>query len=216
MPAIGTYFTTGAPANSLGYMIQAESRVRIGTEQLYGSLEVSSWTYETYEASIGLQNGKSVDLGQVESVGFSHVPTFEPLESANVRQPSIYVLTGEETTVTVGVRQFDPRVLDVAIGTSVMYKLGQEYLITFGDQCTLKSRPIEIGVTNIGCDKPGSPDVDLGISAIVLTIYDCQCTSGLPWDAIVANEVNVLELEFMAKPVLERQLGNRLGNLYIF
>lgn len=213
--AVGSYFTTAGPNPTLGYLVQAESRVRMGTEQLYGALDVTSWTYTTYEASIGLQAGKAIDLGLVETLGFTHVPNFEPLESANVQQPSIYVLTGEETTLTVGTRQFDPRVLEVALGTAVMYKLGQEYLFTFGGACTLSSRPIEVSVQNIGCDAPDSQDADLGITAIVLTLYDCQCTSGLPWDNIVANEINTLELEFTAKPVLERALGNRLGSLYV-
>lgn len=214
--AAGTYFTTAGPSEALGFMVQAESRVRIGTETLYGALETTSWTYTTYEASIGLKAGMSIDLGQVESLGFTHNPTFEPLESANIQQPTVYVLTGEETNLTVGVRQFDPRVIEVALGTGVMYKLGQEYLFTFGGACTLKSRPIEVAVTNLGCSKPTSPNIDTGVTAIVLTLYDCQCTSGLPWDSIVANEINMLDLEFMAKPVLERALGNRLGSIYIF
>lgn len=214
--AVGTYFTTSGPQDSLAFMIQAESRVRMGTQKLYGSLEVASWTYATYEASIGLQNGKAIDVGQVESLGFNHVPNFEPLESANTQQPSIYVLTGEETTLTVGVRQFDPRILEAAIGTGVLYKLGQEYLLTFGGACNITSKPWEIAVTNIGCDKPGSANAENGITAIVLTLYDVMLTSGLPWDSIVANEINVLELEGAARPVLARALGNRLGNLYIF
>lgn len=214
--AVGTYYTTAGPSDALGFMLQAESRVRLGTEKLYGALETTSWTYSTYEASIGLKAGKAIDLGQVESLGFTHVPNFEPLESANIQQPSIYVLSGEETTVTVGVRQFDPRVLEVALGTGVMYKLGQEYLLTFGGACNISSRPLEIAVTNIGCDKPGSQNAENGITAIVLTIYDAMSTSGLPWDSIVANEINVMEMEFAARPVLARALGNRLGNLYIF
>lgn len=216
--AVGTYFTTGAPSDALGFMIQAESRVRMGTAYLYGSLEVTSWTYTTYGASIGLQAGKAIDFGQVESLGFTHQPSFEPLESANIQQPSIYVLTGEETTVTVGVRQFDPRVLEVALGTAqALYALGNEYLIPFGGACTASSRPLEIAVTNIGCNKPTSPNAaSSGITAIVLTLYDVQATSGLDWGDIVANEVNQFDLELAAKPVLANALGNRLGNLYIF
>ena len=215
--AVGTYYTTGAPQDALGYLVQAESRVRLGTDNLYGALETSSWTYSTYTASIGLQAGKAIDLGQVESLSFTHQPTFEALESANVQQSSIYVLTGEETTLTVGVRQFDPRVLEVALGTGVLYQLGTEYLATFGGACNTTSRPIEVAVTNIGCNAPTSPDaVSSGITAIVLTLYDAQATSGLDWGDIVANEINNLDLEFSAKPVFANELGNRLGNLYIF
>jgi hypothetical protein len=215
---VGTYFTTGSITESLGFMIQAESRVRLGTEYLFGALETSSWTYSTYGTSIGLKAGKAIDFGQVESLGFTHQPSFEPLESANVQQPSIYVLSGEETTLNVGVRQFDPRVLQVALGTAgALYSLGNEYLIPFGGACTASSRPVEVGVLNIGCNRPASPDaVSSGITAIILTLYDVQATSGLDWGDIVANEVNQFDLELAAKPVLTNALGNRLGNLYIF
>ncbi len=215
--AVGTYFTTAGPADALGYMIQAESRVRLGTEYLYGALETTSWTYSTYGASIGLKAGKSVDFGQVESLGFTHQPSFEPLESANVQQPSIYVLTGEETTLSVGVRNFDPNILAVAMGTATLYRLGNEYLMPFGGACIASSRPVEVAVTNIGCNKPTSPNAAAsGITAIVLTLYDVQATSGLDWGDIVANEINQFDLELAAKPVLANALGNRLGNLYIF
>jgi hypothetical protein len=214
--AVGSYYTTQGPQPNLGYLLQAESRVLLGTENLWGSLETSSWVYSTYEASVGLKAGTFVDLGLVESLGFTHQPTFEPLESANIQQPSVYVMTGEETTLSVGVRQFDPRVIEVALGTGVMYKLGDEYLYTFGGACTLNSRPISVEISNIACDKPDSPDADLGISSIVLTLYDTQATSGLAWDSIVAGEMNQLDLEFSAKPVLELELGNRLGSIYLF
>jgi hypothetical protein len=215
--AVGTYFTTAAPQDALGYMVQSESRIRVGTDNLYGSLETSSWTYSTYGASIGLKAGKAIDFGQVESLGFSHTPTFEPLESANIQQPSVYTLTGEETTVSVGVRQFNPKLLEIAVGTGTLYKLGNEYLLPFGGACVTKSVPLEIAVTNIGCNRPTSPNAAAsGITAIVLTLYDVQATSGLDWGDIVANEINNFSLELAAKSVNSNALGNRLGNMYIF
>lgn len=214
--AVGTYFTTASPTDALGFMIQAEARVRVGTSYLHGSLETTSWTYTTYGASIGVKTANSIDLGQVESLGFTHQPSFEPLESANIQQPSIYVLTGEETSVNVGLRQFDPRVLEFAFGTGVMYTLGNERLITFGGACTGATRPIEIGVTNIGCSKPSSANISNGITGIVLTLYDAIATSGVDWGDIVAGEINQIDLEFSVNPVLSKALGNRLGNMYIF
>ncbi len=215
--AAGTYFTTAAPADALGYMVQAESRIRLGTSELYGALETTSWTYSTYGASIGLKAGQSIDLGQVESLSFSHQPSFEPLESANIQQASVYVLSGEETTVGVGLRQFDPRVIEVAMGTGVLYSLGNEKLLTFGGACTSSKRPLEIAVTNIGCNKPTTPNAAAsGITAIVLTLYSVQATSGLDWGDIVANEINTIDLEFSAVPVNANALGNRLGCMYIF
>ncbi len=214
--AVGSYFTTAAPTDALGYLVQSETRVRMGTESLYGSLEVTSWAYTTYEASIGLQDAKAVDFGQVESLSFSHVPTFEPLESVNIQSPSVYVLTGEETTFSVGVQQFDPALIEVALGTGTLYQIGNEFLNPFGGACSALTRPIEIGVTNIACNAPDAPDATAGISAIVLTIYNAQTTSGFDWGDILASETNNFSLEMLALPVLARSLGNRMGNIYIF
>lgn len=216
--AIGTYFdfTSVAPQDQLGYLVQVESRVRMGTAKLWGALESTSWTYATYSASIGLQTAKSIDMGQVQSLAFAHTPTIEPVETINVQQPTIYTLTGEETSLSVAIMQFDPEILKVAIGSGVLYNVGtNERLITFGGACTTESRPLEIVSKNIGCDKPGSPNITTGITAIALTLYDCLCVSGMPWDNISANEYNVMGLEFRVRPVLSLAIGNRLGNLYI-
>lgn len=215
--AVGTYFTTGSPTVLAGMLIQAESRVRVGTSRLYGSLEVSSAMYSTYEASIGLQAGNSFDLGELNSLGLEHVPSFEKPDAANVLQSSIEVLSEEETTLSMGVQQFDARLLEIAVGTGVMYELGDERLITVGGKCNTARRPVEIATTNIGCNAPDAPtSVLTGVTAIVVTVYDANVQNGLPWSDIVAGELNVLDLEWMAHPVNARALGNRLFNVYIF
>lgn len=213
---MGTYLTVSAPTTSLGHLVQPESKIILGTSPLYGSLEVTSWTYATYEASIGLQAGNSFDLGLVDSLSFTHEPSIEPLESANVADASVYLITGEETSVEIGVQQFDTRTLEIALATGVMYTLGNERLITIGGSCNIKNRPLCIESGNIACDAPTSPNVTNGITAIVITLYDCICTSGLPWDSMVAGEINTLDLTFDARPVLARARGNRLGNVYIY
>jgi hypothetical protein len=116
----------------------------------------------------------------------------------------------------VGVQQFDTRTLEVAMATGTMYTLGDEKLITFGGGCSVKNRPIAIESGNVACDAPTSPNVANGVTAIVLTLYDCICTSGLPWDAMVAGEISVLDLTFEARPVLARAKGNRLGCIYVY
>ncbi|NIR26611.1 MAG: hypothetical protein GWN77_06555, partial [Gammaproteobacteria bacterium] len=151
---MATYYTPSAPTVSQGFLLQPESRVLLGTQYLYGSLEVSSWTYATYTASIGLQAGQSIDLGGLESLGFSQVPTFEPVESANIQDSNIWVLSGEETTVSVGLRQFDPRVIQMALGTGTMYNLGDDRVITFGGKCDMTTRPLSIEWSNVGCYAP--------------------------------------------------------------
>jgi hypothetical protein len=213
---MATYYTPSAPTVNEGFLLQPESRVLLGTQYLYGSLEVSSWTYATYTASIGLQAGQSIDLGGLESLGFSQVPTFEPVESANIQDSNIWVLSGEETTVSVGLRQFDPRVIQMALGTGTMYNLGDDRVITFGGKCDMTTRPLTIEWSNVGCYAPSSVDIDNGVSGGVLTLYDTFISSGLPWDDMNAGTLNVISLEFQVMPVLSHSLGNRLGNMYLF
>jgi hypothetical protein len=197
-------------------LVQAESQVRIGTAALYGSLETTSWTYSSYQASIGLVNGSSWDLGILDSLSFTIEPTIESLEVANVSASGIYLVTEEVTTVELGVRQFDTRTLEVALTTGVMYTLANERLLTWGGKCTAKNRPLSIESGNMACDAPTSPNVTNGITGIVITLYDTVCTSGIPWDDINANELNVLDLTFEARAVLARARGNRIGSLYIY
>ena len=146
---MGTYYTPSAPAASEGFFLQPETKVLLGTAYLYGSLEVSSWTYSTYGASIGLQTGKSVELGELDSLGFSHVPTFSPVESANIRTINIYIIEGEETTVSVGLREFKPSVLTLAIGTGIASTIDDEFLITFGDKCDMDTRPMTLEFNDV-------------------------------------------------------------------
>lgn len=212
----GTYYSPSAPVVAEGFLLQPESRILLGTEYLHGSLDITSWTYATYTASIGLQAGKSLDLGSLDSLGFSHVPAYEPVESANLQTSNIWVLTGEETTVSIGLRQFDPTVLNMALGTGVMYVLGDERVITFGGKCDLQTRPMSIEFLNVSCDAPSAEDIAGGVSGGVLTLYDTFSSSGLPWDDINAGALNVLSLEFQVRPVNALALGNRLGSLYLY
>lgn len=210
-----TYYTHSAPTASAGFLMMAESQLKIGTAALYGSLETSSWTYGTYKASIGLKAGASFDVGVVSSLGFNLGAEVNPLESVNVSGATVFMVTGETATISVGVQEIKPQTLEMAMATGVMYALGNERLITFGGGCSVKNRPISIDSANMACDAPTSPDVTSGISVVVVTFYDCICSSGLPWDSIVVGEMNSIDLEFSARPVLARSKGNRLGNVYI-
>jgi len=199
---MATYYTPSAPTVVPGFLLQPESRVLLGTEYLYGALEVSSWSYSTYTASIGLQAGKSIDLGTLENLAFSHVPTFEAVEAANLQNSNVWVLTGEETTLSVGLRQFNPYVLNLALGTGTNYALGDERVITFGGKCDIASRPMSIEFNNVGCDAISSANIANGVSGGVLTLYDAFISSGLPWDDINAGALNSISLEFQIRPVL--------------
>ena len=144
------------------------------------------------------------------------MPTFESVESANIRDSTIWTLTGEETTATVGIRQIDPHVISMALGTGVLYMLGDESLNTFGGKCDLQNRPLTIEFVNVGCEAPDAEDVYSGISGGILTLYDTFCSSGLPWDDIAAGAINEITLTFQVRPCTELALGNRLGNLYLY
>lgn len=215
--ASGSYFTTAAPTILTGLMLQSESRVRIGTQRFWGSLEVTSASYAAYTASIGLQTANSWDLGLLASLSFEHVPSFSEPDVANLLSSPVETLEDEEVTIGIGVYQFDARTIEFALGTGTMYAIGNERLFIVGGKCTTARRPLEISATNIGCYAPAAAtSVLTAISGIVITVYDCQCTSGVPWSEIVANALNVLELEFMAKQVTTLASGNRLFNVYMF
>lgn len=218
MPTFTNYFTTGSPTAIAGLVMQSEARVRMGLYRLYaGSLETTSAAYTQLGASIGLVDGNSFDVGELASLGFEYVPTFEVPDTANVLTSSLQVLGDEEVTISMGVRHFDPRTLEVAARAGTMYTLGNARLITVGGKCAETRRPIEIGVQNVGCNAPSTiQSVLTGVSAIIITAYDCGCSSGLTWSDIVANELNVMDLEFEVFPVNAKAAGSRLFNILIF
>lgn len=211
----GTYYTVSAPTIVAGFLVRAESAMKIGTSALYGALDTTTWVYSTYEASVGLAAGQSFDVGQVADLSWSHKPSYEAVEAFNTSDDSLWDVTGEETMVTVEIQQIDPRMLELAVGTGTMYTIGVERLLTFGGGCTMRNRPISIEFTNVACNAPASQDASAGFSGGVLTIYDAFISSGLEWSK-AAKAINTIPLEFQARPVLARAAGNRLGNLYIY
>jgi hypothetical protein len=215
--ATGTYFTTAGPTILTGLMMQSETRVRIGTDRLWGSLEVSSAAYVAYMASIGVRDGFSWDLGLLASLSFEHVATMTEPDVANLLTSPVEFLETEEVTIGVGIYQFDPRTFEIALATGTMYTIGNERLFVVGGKCTTDRRPLEIAATNIGCYAPDSPSSVLtALTAIIITVYDAQCTSGLPWSEMLANTINTIELEFSAKQVTTLAAGNRLFSVYMF
>ena len=213
----GVYFTTvSAPTITAGFFVRPETRMLIGTLPLYQSLEVTSYTYlYSYDANVGLQAGASFDVGQVADLSWQHKPEFAAVEGFNVIDDSIWEVTGEETMLTVEIQELNPRILELAVGTGVMYTIGVERLITFGGGCTLRNRPVSLEWTNEACGAPDAADAASGISGGVLTLYDCFIVSGLEW-SMNAKETNTIPLELQARPVLTKASGNRLGNLYLW
>lgn len=212
---MATYYTPAAPTVTGGFFLKPEGRILVGTSSLYGSLETTSWTYTTYEASIGLDAGQFFELGQVADLSWQHTPEYEAVEGFNITDDAIYEVTGEETMVTVEIQEFHPDILELAVGTGNRYTLGVEELITFGGGCEMKNRPLSIEFTNQACEAPAAEDITGGISGGILTIYDAFISNGIDW-SMPAKENNTASFEFTARPVLERANGNRLGNLYIW
>jgi len=214
---MGTYGPTPtAPTVTEGFFVKAESRILLGTSATYGSLDTTSNSYTTYTISVGLESGQFIDMGFVESLGYSYVQTWEAVDSANVAQGRVYDMTGEELTISVGVREFKKQTIQAALNSGVMYTLGTEVLYAFGGGCNLINRPIAIEFSNQSCDAPTTADIASGITGGVLTAYDTICTSGLPWDAMVRAELNMLSLEFKGRPILARTRGQRFGSLWLY
>jgi hypothetical protein len=219
MPS-GEFGTINSPQKLLGMLMQGAAQVLIGTQELYGSLEVTSDTYTNYNASIGMQNGKSIDFGELSELGSTINATVEPFDAINQRQPSIYIVTEEEATITTGLTQFDYRVLELLFHNGALYDLetatNEERLITFGGSCNIKFRPLSIGASNIACYLPTTQDVTLGITGIFVTFYQVFSTSGFNLDNISAKELNTMVVEWSATPVTTNALGNQQGNIYLF
>lgn len=220
MASSGNFGSVESPESALGMLVQAEAAVHLGTQTTFSSLEVSSDTYSAYGASIGLQDGKKVSLGEVSELGVTINSTVEPFESVNVRQPTIYVVSEEETTINVGLTEFNYQVIEILLKNGVMVKLdsapNNEYLYTWGGSCAIKSRPMNIGVTNIACYLPEGADAQIGVTGISMTFYDTLCQTGLVWDNITAVELNTIATEWTARPVRSLANGNQVGSLYLW
>ena len=211
----GTYLTPCSVTATSAMLVQPETCIQVGLSRLYGSLDTSSWTYATYGISIGFESAQGFQLGILADLTFSHKPEYEAIESFNVGDDSLYTVTGEETTLTVEIRQFDKRVMELAIGTGSAITLGDEVVIPFGGGCNMLRRPYVLEFTNESCFAPSAQDVTLGITGGATTLYDCFIQSGLEW-AMNAKESNTIPLEMQALPVMERTRGRRLGNMYLW
>jgi hypothetical protein len=212
---MGTYYTPAAPTITAGFFVKAEDKILIGTSELYGALDVTSWTYSTYEISIGLEGGQSFEVGGVNDLTWMYEPEYEPVETYNLALNTVYQVTGEESRLTVEILEFKPETLELALGTGTMYSLGDDRVFSFGSGCTMRSRPISVEFTNDSCDAPAAAAIASGIYAGVLTLYDAFVSGGFEW-GFSARENNSASIEFTCKPVNARAKGNRLGSLYLF
>lgn len=217
--ASGALASTAPPEKLAGFLVQAAARIRLGLAELWGALETSSASYTNYSASLGIQDAQALDVGKVSAVGVNVGATVEPYDAANERLPSIYYVTGETAEITIGATQFNPTFIRMLMHHATEIALGtpnNEFLITFGTLCNIISQPLQLDVTNLACFLPAGQDVDVGLTAFILTFYDVIATSGFNYGEIAAKTLNNLDTTFMGRPVEALAFGNQVGNLYAF
>jgi len=216
---MATEFTGGAPTSVEAYMVNFQTRVRVGKERYYGSLAVSGNAYTNYEASIGLQAGasKSFDMGRLASLSSSISAEFEELEVANVRS-GLQIVSSEEATISMGVYEWKPDLFALLVSTGDAQTINtDEYLIRFGGACSGVYRPLEMYCENGGCFAPTAEDVTAGITALAVTFYDGLFVSGLKMDGMTfSGQPTAIDTEYKANPWLDRALGNQIGNIYMY
>lgn len=213
-------FTHASPTATTAWTAEFESRIRMGSALHYAALAVSGSTYiAAYDfASVGLQAGQAFDLGQLSSPpSIEPTVTFEEVEAGNVKSPGIYALTEEGITVSLGVKEFRPETMELAIQNGDMQTVNSvERLFRAGGTCTIRNRPFEMSAFNVGCYAPAASDMSAGIQGFILTIYGGYISSGFNIGEVMANETNTYELEYTGIAWLQRQLGNQLYNILAY
>jgi hypothetical protein len=214
---MGSYGTSAAATLSPAFLIRPQTRVRLGTGGL-ADLETTSWLYSTYSASIGLANGKGLDLGLLAALAWRLQPSIEAVAGINYQEETVFEVTGEECEVSLTLREFHIDALAQAIATGVVYTIGDptEALLTFGGSCTIKYYPLVVEFSNVGCQAPATAGLGSGITGGILTLYKTAQINGIDWAAVTAKEGSSLELVYRAVPDTTKSKGNRLGNLYLY
>lgn len=213
--AVPTYGTPGTATIVQGKIFQPESRVRWN-----GTLESSSWLSSsvTYNAPVGFTNGTGLDLGLISALGFSSVPTFTPIEQINFKEDVLLNITGEETFLSLTLKQLTPEIINAALGTGIInyFSGGAEVQITFGGLCSPTPVPLVVEWKNITCGVSTPYDVRTQIGGGILTLYKTYIDSGFPLNDITAKNEAEVALRFRVLADTSRQAGNRLGNLYLY
>jgi len=213
------YSQGAAPTTVEEYMVNFQTRVRVGKARHYGALSVTGTAYTNYEASIGLQAGAtySFDLGLLSGVSSNISAEFEDLEVTNAIS-GLQIVSEESATITMDVLEWKPDLFALLVSTGDAQTINtDEYLIRFGGACSGVYRPLELYCENVGCFHPDSEDVTAGITAMVVTFYDGLFISGLQMeDMNVSGQPTTVSAEYKAAAWLDRDAGNQLGNIYMY
>ena len=201
-------------ANEPGYMVRLESTIEVGNSALWGSLDITSTVYTTYDASVGLQESSGWQVGACDDIDFERSQDVTAVEIGNVVDAGLYEIQSEEHTLTFQAREWKPDVMALAFGTTYKTMGAKNGIIEFGGGCDVSSVPIVVRGSNVSCNASAITDLTDGVDYIVLTLYDCQPIEGLTLSFRV-REDSPIAINLQAKPVLSLTAGSRVGNLYL-
>jgi hypothetical protein len=197
-----------------GFAPRWENSVEVGNSSLWGSLDISSYIYTVYGASVGLQEDAGWQIGATDDLQFEYTKDYGQIEIGNVISTGVYELESEEATLSFSMYEWKPDALAMAFNATMSQVTATDALIQFGGGCDLSAVPIIVRGTNISCNATAISNLTDGVDYAVLTLYDCYQAEGftLPFQA---SEDNPIDLSIVAKPVLSLTAGERIGNLYL-
>jgi hypothetical protein len=197
-----------------GYMVRLENSIEIGNSALWGSLDITSYIYSVYDASVGLQQNSGWQIGACDDIDFERSQDIEAVEIGNVVDSGLFEIASEETNLTFAAREWKPNVLARAFGTTYSVVTTKSGLIEFGGGCNITSRPVVVRGTNVSCNASSITDLTDGVDYFTLTLYDCYTVEGVTLNFRVREDAPI-PLAMRAKPVLSLSAGERVGNLYM-
>ena len=198
-----------------GFLIRVESSIEIGNAELWGSLDIGSFVYQTYDTSVGLTENGGWHLGSCDDIDFERSQDITVVEIGNVLDSGLFEVASEENNLTFSAREWKPQVVALALGTTYhAMGTGKDGVIYWGGGCDITSRPVVARGTNVSCNAASITDLTDGVDYITLTLYDCYTAEGgtLPFRV---REDAALPITMRAKPVLTLTAGRRIGNLYL-
>lgn len=197
-----------------GFLVRLENTIEIGNDSLWGSLDTSSYIYQVYDASVGLEAASGWQIGACDDVDFERSQDIETVEIGNVLDSGLIEITSEEINASFSCREWKADVLSLAFGTTYHYVTATSGLIMFGGGCTINSRPVVVRGTNVSCNASAITNLTDGVDYITLTLYDCYAAGDLTLSFRV-REDSPIAITMRVKPVDTLTRGERSGNVYI-
>ena len=197
-----------------GFMVRLENSIEIGNSSLWGSLDITSYVYSVYDASVGLQESAGWQIGACDDIDFERSQDISVVEIGNVVDSGLFEIASEEHNLTFSAREWSPSVLALAFGTNYKEIDATNGIIEFGGGCNIQSVPVVVRGTNVSCSAPDITNLTDGGDYFVLTLYDCYTQEGVTLSFRVSED-STIPLNMRAKPVLSLSAGDRVGNLYM-